>query len=262
VDPVSLVALGGLDIFGILNKVLWHVLRVGAVFQAMPVIGGASMPRQARLVLAIAIAGALSTFMPEPPEAAFDAITVLAVVRELAVGIGIGLILKLAFEAGRIAGELASQSMALSMAQMADPANGSSSTVLAQWFYITFGLLFFAFDGHLAVVVLLVDSYALLPIGTQLPDTVRMAGTVPEFFGTALRAGVLLALPVMLALLTVNVSFGVLAKASPSLNPIQLGLPVALLVGVFLMVQLFGQLESPVRGLFDSAFVAARELVR
>lgn len=260
-DPVSLAAVSGLDIYGLLNKVLWHVLRIGAVLQAMPVLGGQGMPRHIRLIFAIALAGTLSTFLPEPPMAAFDAMTVLAVMRELFVGIAMGLILRLAFEAGRIAGELVSQGMALSMAQMADPINGSSSTVLAQWFYITFALLFFAFDGHLAVVHLLVDSYQVLPIGSALPDIVSVAGSVPEFFGTSLRAGLLLALPVMLALLTVNVSFGVLSRAAPAFNPIALGLPVALLVGLILISLLFGQLQEPIREVFEAAFGAARDVV-
>ena len=71
-----------------------------------------------------------------------------------------------------------------------------------------------------------------------------------------LRGGLLLALPVMVALLATNLAFGVLARAAPALNPIQLGLPVAVLMGLFLLAALAGELATPVQRLFDAAFEA------
>ncbi len=261
-DQVTSTVLGGLDLFALMHIVFWHVIRIGAAIQVSPVFGGSMMPTQVRMIFTIALAAAVSQMLPAPPAAGFDSVTVLSVLREFAVGIAMGTIIRLAFEAGRLAGELISQSMALSLASMADPLTGASSTVLSQWFFIAFGLLFFAFDGHLAMVQMLVESYHLLPIGTALPDPMAVASAAPEFFSTALRVGVLLALPVMLAMLTVNIAFGVLARAASQLNPIALGLPVALLVGLFLLGLVFSQLQAPVRDLFDAAFQAGTQLVR
>ncbi|HSR64985.1 MAG TPA: flagellar biosynthetic protein FliR, partial [Xanthomonadaceae bacterium] len=117
---------------------------------------------------------------------------------------------------------------------------------------------FFAFDGHLALVRLLADSYHALPVGAPLADPHAFLASVPTFFGTALRAGVLLALPVTVALLAVNLAFGVLAKAAAQLNPMALGLPVALLAGLALLMVLARELQGPVQALFEQAFAAAR----
>ena len=54
--------------------------------------------------------------------------------------------------------------------------------------------------------------------------------------------------------------FGALARAAPALNPIQLGLPVALLLGLLLLTVLSIQMGPPVQQLFDQAFDAARQL--
>jgi flagellar biosynthesis protein FliR len=59
---------------------------------------------------------------------------------------------------------------------------------------------------------------------------------------------------VMVALLATNLAFGVLARAAPALNPIQLGLPVAVLTGLFLLAVLVGELATPVQALFDAAW--------
>lgn len=259
-DTVTLTTAQGLDLFGMLAAVLWHALRIGAAIQVMPMLSGRGMPVRARLMITLALAAAISTLLPAPPPAAIDAATVASVLREFAVGISIGLMLRLAFEAGRFAGELVSQGMGLSFATMADPVSGAASPVLAQWFYLAFGLLFFALDAHLTLVRLLFDSYQTLPIGQALADTSVFVAAVPAFFGACLQAGLLLALPVMMALLTVNLAFGVLARAAPALNPIAIGLPVSLLVGLLLLGLLMRQLQAPVEQLFEQAFMAARAL--
>ena len=259
-DTVSLASMAGVDLFAMLGAVLWYALRVGAALQVLPVVGGRGIPGRARLITTLALSAALATVLPTPPAMGVDAATALGVLREFSLGVAIGMMLRLAFEAGRLAGELVSQGMGLSFATMADPLSGASSTVLSQWFYLAFALLFFIVDGHLALINLLADSYGGVPIGAALPDVHAMLAAVPEFFGACLRAGALLALPVMMALLSVNIAFGVLARAAAQLNPIAIGLPVSLLVGLTLLALLIRQFESPVRQLFEQAFAAARAL--
>lgn len=261
-DPVTATTVDGLNLFSMLAAVLWHALRIGAAIQVMPMLGGRGVPQRSRLFLTLALAASISTLMPAPPPAGVNAATVLNVVREFTVGISIGLILRLAFEAGQLAGELVSQGMGLSFATLADPLSGASSPVLSQWFYLSFALLFFTLNGHLSLIELLFDSYRTLPVGQPIADLNAFVSAVPRFFSTALRAGLLLALPVMMALLAVNLAFGVLSKAASQLNPIQLGLPVALLVGLFLLVLVARELQGPVQRLFEEAFLAADALTR
>jgi len=260
VDTVSLVALTGVDLFAMLGAVLWYALRVGAALQVLPAVGGRGIPVRARLVITLALSAAMASVLPAPPPMGVDAATVLGVLREFSLGVAIGMMLRLAFEAGRLAGELVSVGMGLSFATMADPLSGTSSPVLSQWFYLAFALLFFIVDGHLALVNLLADSYGGVPVGAALPDVAGLLAAVPEFFGACLRAGLLLALPVMMALLAVNLAFGVLARAASQLNPIAVGLPVSLLAGRTLMMLLMRGIEAPVRRLFEDAFTAARAL--
>lgn len=259
-DSVTLASVTGVDLFTLLGRVLWYALRIGAAVQVLPVLGGRGMPVRARLVVTLAMAAAISTVLPTPPPMGVDAATVLGVFREVTVGLVIGLLLRLAFEAGQLAGEFVSQGMGLSFATMADPLSGASSPVLSQWFYLVFALLFFTLDGHLALVRLLAGSYDGLPIGADLPDRQALLAAVPTFFSTTLRAGVLLALPVTMALLAVNIAFGVLARAASQLNPMAIGLPVSLLVGLALLMLLSRELQAPVQQLFDDAFAVARGL--
>nr|WP_298130257.1 flagellar biosynthetic protein FliR [uncultured Pseudoxanthomonas sp.] len=260
-DPATQMVIDGQQAFGMINAILWTMLRTGALLMAAPLIGTRAVSVRVRVIIAGALAMALAPLLPGMPDRiAFDASTVLSVARELAVGASMGFMLRLAFEAGAMAGELISQGTGLAFAQMSDPLRGVNSGVVGQWFYLAFGLLFFTANGHLALVSLLVDSYRSLPIGTALPDVQQMLEVAPMLFTHVLRAAVGLALPVMVAMLAVNLAFGVLGRAAPALNPIQLGLPTALLLGLFLLALLAGELGPPVQRIFDVSFDAARQL--
>ncbi|MEG3193678.1 flagellar biosynthetic protein FliR, partial [Lysobacter sp. D1-1-M9] len=80
------------------------------------------------------------------------------------------------------------------------------------------------------------------------------------FFGTCLRAGLLLALPVMMALLASNLAFGVLSRAASAMNPIVVGIPVALVTGLVLLALVARELQGPIQQLLEDAFLAARAL--
>lgn len=256
-DPVTAIAVDGEQLFAIVFATLWTSLRIGALLMVAPLIGTPAVPMRVRLVLTLAISLAMTPLAGAVPSAAFDAATVLTVTRELAIGAAMGFVLKLAFEAGAIAGELMAQGTGLAFAVLADPLRGTNAGVLGTWFYLSFGLLFFALDGHLGLIELLAGSYDAVPLVGGTWDAAQAAMTVPMFFALALRVGLTLALPVMLAMLVVNLAFGVLSRAASALNPIQLGLPASLLVGLILLAALIGQILPPVQQLFVDAFTAA-----
>ena len=262
-DSATQMAADGLQAFGMIGTILWTMLRIGAMLMAMPLIGTRAVPSRVRVVLAGALAVALSPLLPPVPQwTGFDAATVLSIARELAIGVSIGFLLRLVFEAGAMAGELVAQGTGLAFAQMSDPLRGGSSGVIGQWFYLLFGLLFFSTNGHLALISLLMDSYKAVPIGTSLPDIDAFLNAAPTFALQVFRGALGLALPLTVAMLAINLAFGVLARAAPALNPIQLGLPVALLLGLFLLTVLAGEMGPPVQRLFDAAIQAADGVTR
>lgn len=260
-DSATQMAIDGQQAFAIIGTALWIMLRIGALLMAMPLVGTRAVPARVRAMLAVALSVALAPILPPVPVwNGFDSITVLTIARELTIGITIGFLLRMVFEAGAMAGEFIAQSTGLAFAQMADPMRGGSSGVIAQWFYLMFGLLFFTTNGHLALISLLVDSYKSLPVGTPLPDPVALLSLAPSFLTQVFRGALTLAIPLTVAMLAVNISFGVLARAAPALNPMQLGLPVALLLGMFLLTLLAGEMGPPVQRLFNAAFDTARQV--
>jgi flagellar biosynthetic protein FliR len=253
------IVLDGGQVFGYLERVWWVALRVGAMLMLAPMIGTKMIPGRVRLILALAVSAALAPLLPSvTPTIGVDASTLLAVARELAIGAAIGFIFRLGLEAAGFAGELVSQGMGLSFAQMADPLRGTQSPVMGQWFTLIAGLSFFAMDGHLALIRVVFDSYALTPNGSLA----HVFESIPAFARSMLEAGLTLALPIVIAMLVVNVAFGVLARTAPALNPIAIGLPAALLTGFVLLVVLMPRLVGPLQDWIATTAASAAAAVR
>jgi flagellar biosynthetic protein FliR len=256
------IVLDGQMLFGMLAELMWAFLRIGAVLMVMPLIGARVVPRRVRFVLAVALSMAIAPLvpiapMPEPLSAAW----VAAVIAELATGIAIGLLLQLAFEATTIAGELIAQGMGLAFAQMANPLSGGSGPLMGQLLLILGGLLFLAADLHLALIQLLADSFRSLPSG-QASSAVALAPVLLEFMGRVFMVGVQLALPLIVAMLVINLVFGVLSRTAPALNPLQVGLPATLFAGILLLIVVLPSFATPFLRLVGDALATADAWLR
>lgn len=263
VDSATGVLIDGGQMLAFVHAVFWVFLRIGATLMTAPPLAARALPTRVRLLLAILVSAVVAPMLPPPPVAPDMATLALIVARELAVGLTLGFLLRLAFEAAAVAGELVAQGMAMSFAQMADPVNnGAQSALLGQWFNLAFVLLFFAFDTHLALIRMLAQSYGTLPVGSLPQDLGAFLGAVPSWLAMAMQVGVRIALPVLAAMMAVNIAFGLMSRSAPALNPIALGLPAALLFGLFLLAQVTGLLGGPVADLFSGTLDAMASLVR
>ncbi len=249
------IVLDGSAMLAVINATLWASLRVGGLVMVAPLFGTRTVPRRVKGMLALALGFAMTPMAgPPPPLPGVDPLTVLTVAREVLIGVAMGFVLRLAFEAGALAGEFVAQGTGLSFAVLADPLRGTNAGVVGQWFYLCFALLFLAMNGHLMLVELLADSWKAVPLSSGWAPDAEALRAIPEFGGQMFLVGIQIALPVVLAMLVVNLAFGVMSRAAPSLNPIQLGLPASLLLGLLLMATLTGQLLEPLRGLLEEAF--------
>src|SRR5690606_33955733 len=116
-------------------------------------------------------------------------------------------------------------SMGLSFAQLADPLRGTSTPVVGQLMLILTTLLFVSMNGHLVLIELLLRSFRTLPAASAVFGAEQL-GALLEFSAIVFAGGVLIALPVMTALLVANLALGVVSRSAPSLNLFAVGFPV------------------------------------
>lgn len=214
----------------------WSFLRISALFVAAPLFGARLLPVRVRVLFAALLSVMLMPLVGESP--ALDPLGgpgLLLALREISVGVIMGFGLQMLFQAAVIAGENIAMTMGLGFAATVDPASGLQVPVVSQFFLITVTLLFLALDGHLALLVLLVDSFSLIPL--------TGIGLAPESWwqmlawGTRMYQGAaLVALPAVTALLVTHLALGVLTRAAPQLNIFSVGFSITLLGGFLLVL--------------------------
>lgn len=243
------------------ERALWPFLRIGAVATAAPVIGARFVPARVRLLFAAAITLVLLPVLPEPARLElFAARWWLAIAEQVAIGVAIGFALQLVFEAVMFAGELIAHGIGLSFAQMNDPLRGSDSPVMSQFFLVLSMLLFLSLDGHQVLIAALADSFRTLPVGVA-PDA-GVALALAQFGAQIFAGGLAIALPAVMALMIVNLSFGVISRAAPTLNLFAVGFPLTLVFGLAVLQFALPSLQVVLAGLLESAWVLISQMMR
>lgn len=215
----------------------WPFCRVMAMLSAAPILGDGSVPITVRVLLSLVLAVVLLPVAR--PAVVIDPLSlhaVVATIEQVAIGGLLGLALHFTTSVIMVLGYMVSSQMGLSMAVMNDPLSGVSSDVVSSLLSILGILVFFSIDGHLLLVQVLGASFQQWPVGSgiSLPALRSVAFNVAWVFSAAL----LLALPIMLATLVVQMGFGFLARVAPTLNLFALGFSVVTLFGIFMLSQL------------------------
>ncbi|MDH4134149.1 MAG: flagellar biosynthetic protein FliR [Gammaproteobacteria bacterium] len=223
------------DITAWIGAFLWPFFRIGAMLMSMAVIGTRALPVRVRLLLALAITVAIVPLTaPAPAVDPLSAEGLWIGAQQILIGVAMGFALRLVFAALDLAGESIGQLMGLGFASLMDPQNGVQVPAVSQFYILLATLMFLSLNGHLLWIETLAGSFQAIPVGAGglSPEAVWAIVLFPaQIFGWAVR----MALPVIAALLVVNVAFGVLSRASPQLNVFSVGFPVTLFVGLLLI---------------------------
>jgi len=232
---MSLVELTGAEITSLLGRLWWPFLRIGGLLWAMPLFGDQLTIVRIRILLALALAAFMAPMLPSMPSV--DPLSLSALVlalEQVLLGLFLGLMLHMLFSIMSLLGQILSLQMGLAMGIMNDPSNGQAVPLMGQMLIVLATFLFFIFDGHLVALDIVVESFFTWPPGStiyalDLPRLISLFGWV---FGGAL----LLAIPAVIAMLIVNLTFGVMNRSAPSLNIFALGFPLSMLMGLICLL--------------------------
>jgi flagellar biosynthesis protein FliR len=214
--------------------VIWPMLRLSAFLAFTSIFSARAVNMRIRISLAFAMSFFVTQYIEIPKIDPVTADGLMEIFRQILIGFTLGLVFQVASAALVVAGQAMSGSMGLSMANMVDP-NMGSVPVLSQLFNIMGTLVFLGMGGHLIVFGLVIESFKLLPIGQPFFSQ-DMLGKMINWSSMMFLGALLIALPVMMTLLFINVGLGFVARAAPSLNIFTVGFPALILTGFIVMI--------------------------
>lgn len=244
-----------------LAQYLWPFIRIGACFMMVPIFGANFVPARVRLFLAGAITLIVAPLVPAPDVETFSAAAVVITIHQIIIGFATAFALQLIFDALAMGGQLLANTMGLGFAFNVDPLRGVSTPVLGQLYMIMVTLTFLAINGHLVLIELLAQGFTTLPVGmTGLDNT--MVWQMVEWGGQLFAGALTVALPGMAALLVVNLAFGVMSRAAPTLNLFAVGFPITLIAGLVIMYVGLPSVLAAFAQSLEAAFGVIRTLLK
>ena len=244
---------GTIEAFGL------FAVRTSALVLAAPLFGVALPFSGARVALiAILSAFAFASAGAPLPEAAGPVAFAALALREVLIGLALAFVLHGVVLAVRVAGEMIGHEMAFNMATVVDP-QGISTPLITQVYEGLFLIGLFALNGHHLVVRALCDSFARAPVG-MVGAPAGLTDVVVRLFADMFTAGLTFAAPVLVVMVLDSVMIGLLARAGPQINVLEVGFTLRIAVALVAMT-IFAPLLAPAMERMYAALVDGLDTV-
>ncbi len=222
-------------ILNTLSQYFWPFCRIGSFLMVVPIFGSQLIPHKVRLFLALALTALIAPNLKLIPLIPIFSINgFFFIISECLTGVVLAFWVHLLFQIGAAAGQFIALQNGMGFSMLIDPMNGTSTTVISQIFLVLSNLVFFLLNGHLVLIKTLADSFIQLPFNRSFfsPDVyLSFANSINWVF----EAGLLIALPAVIALLVVNVAMGVISKVTPQFNVFSVGFPFTMIFGLIVL---------------------------
>ncbi|MGY1458046.1 MULTISPECIES: type III secretion system export apparatus subunit SctT [unclassified Luteimonas] len=217
--------------------------RVIGAFLMLPLMTQQTVPAMVRnsfmvslgiIVLPVALAGL-------PMENLGTIEWPLIVLKEIFIGVAIGFCFGIVFWAVAAVGSVIDTQVGMSMAQVFDPIQGHQVTLHGEFLSQLATWLFMASGAFLVFLDLLMGSYVLWPVASYFPNL--PAAGMNLFVGQfdyMMTTVLVLAAPVMVVMLVIDLSFGLVNRYAPQLNVFALTMPIKAWLATALILLLIG----------------------
>ena len=210
------------------------LLRVGVFLFLFPFFSSRLIPRTCKaglcLLLAVLFFPVVDLGDARLPSSGVGVFLLL--LSELAVGMILGLMVQVFFEAVRMMGQLVGFQTGFAITNILDPQSGIQVSILSNMAYLVALVLFLSLDGHHFFIHALKQSYEILPVGAFSLKGEALAewmGKFGEMFVLAVKMGA----PAIVGLLFLKAALGMVTKAIPQMNVMIVAFPLQIVVGLF-----------------------------
>ncbi|MBH0204497.1 MAG: flagellar biosynthetic protein FliR [Nitrospira sp.] len=207
------------------------VTRIGGLLAALPILSGRTVPMKVKVALVLVLGAALAPVI-RLPAVPYDPIALAGgLMGEMAIGLTIGLAVRMFFGALELAGDLIGVQMGFGVLQIVDPSTAHHTPIVGQFFTLLASLVFLSLNAHMLIVAAIVSSYEAIPaFGAALPSA--LGEEVLRLSQEMFMIGLKLSAPVLVTILVINILLAILGRAVSQINVFVLSFPVTIAAGL------------------------------
>ena len=237
-------------------------VRVIAFFVTLPLFSYRTIPMPFKIGFSFFLA-LIMFYTVDASGVQVNEMYIFLLVKEMLVGLLIGLIAYMILAAVQIAGGFIDFQMGFAIANVIDPQTGAQSPLTGQYFYIIALLFLLSVDGHHLLIDGIFYSYHFIPIDAFIPFK---DGTIADFvidtFNKIFLIAFQMSIPIVGCLFLVDVALGIIARTVPQLNVFVVGLPLKIFVSFVVILVFLSLYIVLVKVLFETMFNTMRGLMQ
>ena len=202
-------------------------VRIGTAIMIMPGIGNTFVPSNIRLYFALGFAFVFFPIIQAnlPAQMPGTPLLLTLLVFEFVVGMFIGMVARVLMSALDVAGMIVSMQSSLANAQLFNPAFSSQGSVIGTFLTLSGVLLLFTTDLHHLMILGIVRSYDIFPIG-KIPDVAGMSELLTNAVAGAFLVGIQITAPFLVLILLLYIGMGIMSKLMPQVQVFMIAVPV------------------------------------
>lgn len=180
---------------------------------------------------------------------------------EFAIGLSIGFVATLFFDAINLAGQLIDMQMGFGIVNVVDPQSGAQMPVMGTFKYFLTMFFYLSLNGHILLLDALMKSYQIIPLGNFTVDMNLMNFIIyitTNLFVVALK----IALPYVGALFATDFILGIIARTVPQMNVFMIGMPLKIGIGFILTIIIIPLYIYMLSAFFEKSFTDIYTLIR
>ncbi len=230
--------------------------RVGAILVVAPGIGERTVPVRIRLLLALIITFLIAPLAadqaPAVPLSGLE--TFFLIIMEVFLGLFIGMIMRMGFNALQIAGKVISFQSGLAYAQNFDPTQGRQGSVIGSFLAILGVTMIFVADLHHIMITALSDSYVIFKVGSPLLFN-DFASLAIDTVAKAFLIGIQIASPFIVYGLVFYLAIGLISKLMPQVQIFFIAMPLNILMGLVILMFTVGMIMTWFSAYFEDHLI-------
>ncbi|MEA3423157.1 MAG: flagellar biosynthetic protein FliR [Bacillota bacterium] len=175
----------------------------------------------------------------------------MQIIFETVYGMALGFATYLVFVSIQMAGQLIDFQIGFSIGTTYDPVTQNKISIFGKIYYWLGFALFLAVDAHHYLILSLIRSYDIMPIGMKSIAIVNGLDFI-FIFTNSFKVAFQIALPMLMILFLTDIIMGMLARTVPQINVFILGLPMKVLIGITVLIILIPAVSSMIMPVIES----------
>lgn len=215
----------------IVAAMMFAGLRIGGLMLFAPFLSSGSMPVPVKAGLTVALTALLYPVYGAVQLQSSGLGWVRICIGEVVVGLLLGLTLQFILEAAQMAGQILGVQAGFSLVSILDPQTQADTPVISTFIQLVTLLIFLELNVHHWLLRGVAASFVYLPPGSVILSQ-KVASSLLQAAGAIWLVGLQIAAPVVVATLLIDVTLGFLAKSSPQIPILFLGLSIKTVVAL------------------------------